>query len=363
MAEKRIDIIIGARNQAAGAFAQARADVDKFNRDVSRGGKSAAEQVYQMALVVGKVRVAIDSARIVAQLFKGDWDGVAESVKKLPLGLGQVATSLQGLIESVFGLNDGLEELVASQAKQETSFQKLLTTQKQALSDVEKILDEALSDSGRREQIEAQRHAEKVKRLEEIAKLTPALAQKAAEALDAIHAAQFARDLRRQEQEALEREEQAQRLARTIEELDSEIRQKSLEAQGKTLDAELERIREHYRRRIDEAETAAERERLIRLRALDEEEAKRREIDRTAKAESPASPAAAAAVAARGGVGAVQVGGRFLGLAARFAGGQDPASDTAKSAKEMAELLKRILKLNEEAKNFRPVWAGHVVRA
>lgn len=367
MAEKRIDIIIGARNASDAAFAQASASAKKFQTDISAADAATVKfglSMGRMSFAFGVINGAAKIGSAAIRVWEGDLSTAVDEIEKLPFGIGAAAKALHEFLGLATGTTQEIEKLTEAGKVQDETFQKLLSKQQKGLTDVNRILDEALTAAGRRDGVEKLQHDAKIKRLEEIAKLTPALAEKAAQAVEAINAAQFARDLKRQEEQAMEREEQEKRLAKSLEDLDAEIRQKSLEAQGKTLDAELDRIREHYRRRIEEAETGAERERLIKLRALDEEEAKRRDLERLKSAATKTdSPAAAAAVAGRSGIGAVSVGGSFLGLQARFAGGQDPASDTAKNTKKTVTVLESLVKKLDESLN-RPIQLdARVVRA
>lgn len=94
---------------------------------------------------------------------------------------------------------------------------------------------------------------------------------------DAIAKAATERQRQQAEQYLNDREE-AQRemleLDRQEQAALSELRARGLEADGKHLDAKLERIRQHYAERIAEAKTAAEREALAKLQAAEEAEAK-----------------------------------------------------------------------------------------
>lgn len=355
MAEKRIDIIIAAQSMVGGAFAQASAAMRKFQEDLKGSNKHSLD----FAFLLGKVAVAARAVELASKAgtaavaaWRGEWDTLSKKLADLPI-VGRPAQSVADFLESISGASDEY----AKMTEQAREFGALLKAQRSAQSEIEKIAREASDaalDAASRERAVLERdHAAKIRRLHELAKLTPGLAEQAAAAVEALNRAHLKRMLDMQEEAEERKQEEAERQRKTLEELDSEIRQKSLEAQGRTLDAELERIREHYRRRIEEAETAAERERLIRLRALDEEEAKRRDLERQrSSAPSPASDAAA--VASRGGVAAVSVGGSFLGLQARFAGGQDPASDTAKNTRRAVAVLESLVKKFDESMK-RPV--------
>ena len=136
------------------------------------------------------------------------------------------------------------------------------------------------------------------------------------------------------------------RLADSLRQLDSQIRQAQLEAQGRTLGAELEQIRANYAERIRAATNLAEKEKLARLGALEGEAAARAstEDDRTVKA------------ANRRAVAGLAISSRFTGLAARFeASGTDPVKTTNEKLEKANQLAqKNRLLLEQLTRNTDP---------
>ncbi len=118
-------------------------------------------------------------------------------------------------------------------------------------------------------------------------------------------------------------EEQARGEERTSK-LDAEIKVKELESQGKHLDAKLEQIRAHYAKAIGEARTFDEEEQLIKLRGLDEQEAKK--ADQIKKQGS------------REGINTIgELTSSFMGLADLYKGGADPQIEIAANTKRAAD--------------------------
>lgn len=90
MAEKRADIIIGARDEASAVFgkvvANARAASEKMRGmfSISSGG-SAVEGLAKLAAGVGQLEAGLRAVGAAAKALKGDWTGAYESIRRMPL--------------------------------------------------------------------------------------------------------------------------------------------------------------------------------------------------------------------------------------------------------------------------------------
>jgi hypothetical protein len=137
---------------------------------------------------------------------------------------------------------------------------------------------------------------------------------------------------REQERQLAEKQRHEERLAQ----LQSDIRQRTLRANGQVLEAELEQIREGARRQLAAAQGEGERTLIEQQQALQEAEARKRnetkdQSQEQAKRESLGNRA----------VGSESLGRGFTGIAARFNEGREVA-ETAKNTKRSADLLEKV---------------------
>jgi hypothetical protein len=116
--------------------------------------------------------------------------------------------------------------------------------------------------------------------------------------------ADYLRDRQEAQDEMLE-------LDRREQSMQSELRARGLDAEGKHLDAKLERIRQHYAERIAEAKTAAEREALAKLQADEEADAKSKEG-------GGSTPAIAVSAGGKQAIQSALLGRELSGLRERF---------------------------------------------
>lgn len=176
---------------------------------------------------------------------------------------------------------------------------------------------QAANEAQQRQQEQAQREAER-----------------AAEA-----AARLAEQAQREQQRQQEAELQArQRHEERLAQLQSDIRQRTLRANGQILEAELEQIREAARRQNEAATSEAERALIEQQRLLQEADARKREGERTRPQEREQRQAERFGPRS---VGSEQVGRGFLGFASRFEEGREVA-ETARNTKRSADLLERV---------------------
>lgn len=122
-------------------------------------------------------------------------------------------------------------------------------------------------------------------------------------------------------QRAAEEVREQQRAGQQIADADSQIRQKRLEAEGRALDAELERIRHYYAQRIEEARKAGRAElaaRLETLQKLDEAKAVKADALKAADRKAREDPAAAGALVAELAAGTMYAGGGTAGIVDRM---------------------------------------------
>ena len=434
MAEKRIDIIIGAKNQVSAGLGLAlnevkaiqnkmladrqasaarekaidlelarhrvqvareaaareeaidlelRQRVHRLREEAARGvsarigeaSQSAVAGASRVLATVAKIRVMVSTTSGLVQLMKGDIDAAAKTFGAIPV-LGDIGKELGGVgIEALDfftswsrqsrGFITEVDEMIEASKKGRREAAKALRGSEGIEAVIKRFSTAGLGEMERAlHDLSAARDKE-LNALKKMAADFPELQQRATEAALLIWQAYYDGVEAVHDEGRRRREAAAAAEADTLKSLQAQVLAGTLELYGRNLEAELVMIRESFRQRIALAKNEAEKAALIQLQYIEEQKAKRRHAEQEKREEEAKKKVASAPTAetGRGGVGAVQVGGRFLGLAARFAGGQDPASDTAKNTEAMRKTLERILKLNEEAKNFRPVWAGHVVRA
>lgn len=364
MADRHLNIVIAARSMVSQAFQTALAQTRSFSDQVTKSTGGRIEATMKFLGAMSKVRIGIDAARIGMDLFRGDTEAAAETVKKLPFGLGPLAQGIEDILMDLTGIRTELDRIKATEEAWKAQ-DKRLDEINAALARMREIQAantiEALDGIARVEAELARARDKRLADLHAMGQLTPFLERMAAAEAAKVWARYYKDlDALRAEHRA-KREEEARQQAETLRELDSEIRQKTLAAQGRELEAELERIREHYRRRLDLAKDAAERERLLRLRQLDEDEARRRQMERDASAAQSGVGEASSIPASRGGIAAVQVGEGFLGLAAQFAAGREPMVRLNRTADRIADLIQQTLRAIREQQVDRVI-AGTVVR-
>lgn len=85
MADKTLQIVINARNASNTAFAAAMANVQKL-----KGQIDAIDTGLKLGATVAAVSGALSVASAATKAWRGDWEGVDEDIRKIPLGIGVV---------------------------------------------------------------------------------------------------------------------------------------------------------------------------------------------------------------------------------------------------------------------------------
>lgn len=293
MAETRrdVEIQLKARDAYSGEFEKLKRRIQGVRAQGVDGGfgASATESLAKAVRLTGQVQAALASVNVITATIRGDTEGALQAVRQLPFGLGTVAGILEGIIGQFIGLDKALEKLNGAKkdlADQE-AFSQALTRTREQIAGVNKQLEEQLRLARASEtdrpflQVEQALDATLAK-IEEIRRKSPAAQGAIALAIqEAINRAQDLADERYRDLIRQRREEAAKEAKRQADELmsvESEILQQRLRMQGRALDAQLEAIRESFRKRIEAAREANQIELAERLRALERlqiEEAKR----------------------------------------------------------------------------------------
>lgn len=377
MAEKRIDIVIRARNEARAAFEEAARNAQALGASLKLPGAGSGDGgLFGMATLALKFGAAINAARgaltiarSATELLSGDFEHAADALEKLPLGIGPVVRETRELLmlwtgatAEVKRYNDEVkqsERALGEQKKRLEASRKLWGGQP-GVTDLEQESRRRLELARAAGDVEA---TERIKRRQELQNRLAAI-EAAAVASGTTNSARVAaikqneRDAAQNEfaawmQERTEAEakrtaelqkEQSEARRRQIEfesettELRVELEARGLRARGQTLAAEAALVREHYRQlraEVARSETAITAEqRISRIAAL-------RELE--------ASDLAAVASRQRkglsGGVASAVRGERYTGLAERFGAEQQVQQRIAGHAGAIASDVRRAITL------------------
>lgn len=89
------------------------------------------------------IEAGIKSATAITAVFKGEWESAAASIKSLPLGIGALATGLDGLLREVTGFNQELKEQEELQKRANRQLELAAKLSKQRL-DSQRALNDVL---------------------------------------------------------------------------------------------------------------------------------------------------------------------------------------------------------------------------
>lgn len=292
MAEKRLDIIIGARNLAAQAFAQAQQQV----RSLMGSAAQSNNALFSPAAIQATSAAMRGIAGVVSSI-RGGLEAANEAIASMPFGIGAMHSALTMLIGELGGFNaemDRLRKLAAENAK-ETEANNRKAAAAMASQEQARDLEQQIELASARNDLEKELIRLNQERLRQVAQANaayaagagPAQLRAAVEAADKLADIGHRRAIEKDRAEVAEAEEKAQNdrmkkaldaetdLAEALARYRSELKQRELQAAGKALDAELEQIRESYRKRREEARSLEESELLERLQAADEAAAQR----------------------------------------------------------------------------------------
>lgn len=111
--DRTINITIKAREAFTGAFSKLREEMSK-TFDKSGGGVMGSLNMALPFLRVGAamegIRAGLSAIDVAAEAFSGDIQAAAEGLKKMPMGIGAVATTLETVLGKWTGISDEIEK-------------------------------------------------------------------------------------------------------------------------------------------------------------------------------------------------------------------------------------------------------------
>lgn len=135
--DRDVNILVRARDEASRVFRNIEAaarqmmGISKQQVDVARNRSEEFNLIRSIALVA-KLNAAIGVTNVLTDVFKGNLDDAAESLKNMPMGIGSVVRQFEMLLGNVTGLTDETERL-----KYETD---LINTLSEARSRTSKLM-------------------------------------------------------------------------------------------------------------------------------------------------------------------------------------------------------------------------------
>ena len=304
MAEKRLDIVLRARDEVArglnSAMGRLNAAAGKFKANAQGSTDALAKVFAYMSTIEGAAR----GVEAVSSVIQGDLEGAAEAVKRLPLGVGAAATALEDMLATVTGIKAEMKELAEFQkwqAEQEKKLNETLKTQAQWRERIDDLAAKAtlsaLSGNDRKRAEARRERDELIAEIEEFARNTQGVSltgelvtdaklaaerqyQAALAEIDREYAEKRQRDAeqaakedaRLREQQVREAQREADQRARMESErasLAAQVRASALRALDRDLEAELVLMEDSYRRRMALVADAETRMLLEKQRAFD----------------------------------------------------------------------------------------------
>lgn len=115
MAQREVNILVRARDEASKVFrgieAAARQLMGIKQQADAGGGRSEEFNLIRSIALVGKLNAAIGVANVLTDIFKGNLDDAAESLKNMPMGIGGVVRQFEILLGNVTGLTAETERI------------------------------------------------------------------------------------------------------------------------------------------------------------------------------------------------------------------------------------------------------------
>lgn len=334
MAERYLDVVIRARDSMRAGLRSAQESVGSFAarlRSIGSGEDGFAGLVrggIAFGAAINGAQIATDSALSTVRAMKGDWSGVEDVVRRLPLGIGRIVGGIIDIREELTGAKAAAESMERVQqimaqgahrrvlfireqgrladelvraaereielANQASEFDRERVAAKHALADAESQVEKARAGGAEEDSLLKMRLAAEARHSLAIREIAKKEAEKRA-AEEAAAAKEANETIRRAMEERLRDEDRLSSLL-------SDVRRKSFALQGRDLDAALEDVREKYRRMARDAKTESERAAIAALESAEIAETRRgreRAIDRV-----PVS------------ISSVQVTNRFRGIEA-----------------------------------------------
>lgn len=294
--------------------------------------------VARLFKIGAAAQLTIEAVRLGTHLWNGDLEKAADAVQELPFGIGRAASSIKEIMMEWSGANaeiaihnKAIAELeergkrIQAQTSASNQLNAMLVGLRveniadpfqQELARAKLARDNALAEVDRIQasggDITGERSAEARRRIQ-----TEFRQQEE----DIEHRRAKAKDAEEKVDDDFNKGKLAERMAAAakLADLDDQIRAKELESMGRHLDAQLLMLRRSYDERIAATESVEEKERLIRLRGLDEA---------ALLAGNQAGPIRRASAT----VEAVEVSNRFRGLAATARSNEEPAAKLQRTA-------------------------------
>lgn len=327
MAERRLDLILGARDASGPAFASLKAQLEGTRTAAAAAGGagglgslvSVATRILPIAAAIKATHTGLVLVQGASKALRGDFDGMLDSLSRLPLGLGRVVKEFRAAYEEISLKTWAKEQREILDAEIEAYTKKVSASHDFAKKIANDLLaqqraielarlddeDKAFRQSQWKREDTLERIADLRAELErrDMSGGSRARAMKDLERLEqGAHAlfwaeAQAEADARaekyRQADEKLENErrkeaekrqleankeyeervrawtEAARQASEAVEKVEGELRIKRLQSMKQYLEAEREAIRQHYAKRIADAKSELEREGLRKLMGLD----------------------------------------------------------------------------------------------
>jgi hypothetical protein len=115
-------------------FDKASVGAEKFGRKGSKAGKDVKVSLggitgaaAKAVAVMGTVELGLGVANVAASALTGNFEDAAESLKKLPAGIGPVATQLEGVLNLVTGIKDETDTLIRTTEMMNAAMSKRLS--------------------------------------------------------------------------------------------------------------------------------------------------------------------------------------------------------------------------------------------
>ncbi|MCP4591820.1 MAG: hypothetical protein GY842_13875 [bacterium] len=289
-----MNIFINGRDNTGKAFSTAGNSVQRFKSKVDQanfGLSKSAKNMFAAVAVAGQLELAFGAVTTVTAAINGDMEAVEKSIKNLPMGIGPAVRSFETMLGAITGINAELAELNAQKGfadgitKANDAILKTVGDSKKYTEELksqlqlqnapdqfakQKILLERQfhKDLEKTRELMATSGAGSVKRLgEQQMLLRETYLAKVAE-LDKKAAKQQKGALGSQAKAAVEQTRKELGVTRTLERMDSQIKQAQLKLQGDHLGASLEQLRQNYAERIQLAKDAGNAELAERLKTL-----------------------------------------------------------------------------------------------
>ena len=380
MADRTVDIKFQVENAASAALQEAARDIARFNRaakESAQGGDDfggfvkAAGAAAKLFGAIDAVKGGLVAARAIGEAFNGNFENVAKTMERLPLGLGEVVRLTNEALLYFTGWGAEIENANAALKANEELLKRgeqVIAKQyalRQKTADLESQLNVARARGPLREllqiELDIQKQIAEVRRSGEgvfspneiarqedivrqigIEKRKEYWEQRAAEAAKGAAeeakrtAEQQAKQAEAEKREAEKRIEAAKDVADRIRDERANAAAKELQATGQRLEAELTVIRANYAKRLEEAKSAEEREALVRAQGAEEKIARQQEAERRARERGGGG------TQGRGAIQAVQVSSSFGGLAAQFAAGNEVVGQSRESASAALQTLVKL---------------------